>query len=80
MLTEAKVKKLKRLVAPKLLALPSVSGVGICDAETGGTALAVYVVKAGASLSKRIELTVQRFSSEVPVRVIAAGPFAKSRR
>ena len=82
MMTEAKVKQVKRQVAPELLALPAVSGVGICDAEDAGEgpALAVYVAKAGGEVTRQIRQTVRKVSRDVPVRVLTSGTFAKSAR
>ena len=80
MMTEAKVKQVKRQVAPELLALPTVSGVGVCDAEAAGEgpALAVYVENGGAAESRRIRAAVRKVSRDVPVRLVVSGRFVKA--
>lgn len=72
MSTEATVKKLKREVGADLLAMPSVTGVGICDVD-GGVALAVYLAKPDANAKRHIKA----LSHGVPVRFIESGVFAK---
>lgn len=75
MITEATVKKLKRRLGAKLLALPSVTGVGICDADDGqhGAALAVYLAKPDA-YAKR---SIKALTHGIPVRFFESGVFAK---
>jgi hypothetical protein len=72
MSTEAVVKKLKREIGADLLAMPAVTGVGICDAD-GGSALAVYLAKPDASAKRRIKTLIHG----VPVRFIESGVLAK---
>jgi hypothetical protein len=72
MSTEAAIKKLKRKVGSDLLAMPSVTGVGICDADEG-PALAVYLKKPDENAKRQIKSLVHG----VAVRFIESGAFAK---
>jgi len=72
MSTEAAVKKLKREVGSDLLAMPAVTGVGICDADEGA-ALAVYLNKPDENAKRQIKTLVHG----VTVRFIESGSFSK---
>ncbi|MEZ5387003.1 MAG: hypothetical protein R3F13_15960 [Prosthecobacter sp.] len=72
MSTEATVKKLKRRVGADLLAIPRVTGVGICD-DAQGAVLAVYLSKSDAAVKKRVKTLVHG----APVRFVESGTFVK---
>jgi hypothetical protein len=67
---ETELLNLKRSLAPGLLALPGVSGVGIGD----GT-LRIYLAQDDAGVKEQVRKIVSASNKEVPIEFIASGEF-----
>jgi len=70
---EAGLLRLKALLAPKVLKIPGVSGLGI-----GEESLNVYIGVDDEQTRASVEAAVRAIGGEVPIHFIVSGPFKRT--
>ena len=67
---EARLLELKQAVAPGVLSIPGVSGVGV-----GAGSLNVYLEHDDKMIRGLVERTIRAVDADVPIQFVATGPF-----